>query len=72
MAASLRSVGFDLIEVMDATLKQKRAATRQFADKLEVSDVGLVYYSGHESPRGDSVWITCNGCTNHDLPSSGL
>ena len=47
MAASLRSVGFDVIEVKDATLKQMRAATRQFADKLEVSDVGLVYYSGH-------------------------
>jgi len=47
MATSLRSVGFDVIEVKDATLKQMRAATRQFADKLEVSDVGLVYYSGH-------------------------
>ena len=47
MAASLRSVGFDVIVVKDATLKQMRAATRQFADKLEVSDVGLVYYSGH-------------------------
>ncbi|MDC0113378.1 caspase family protein [Burkholderiaceae bacterium] len=47
MATSLRSVGFDVIEVKDATLKQMRAATRQFADKLEVSGVGLVYYSGH-------------------------
>jgi hypothetical protein len=47
MAASLRSVGFDVIEVRDATLKQMREATRRFADKLEVSDVGLVYYSGH-------------------------
>ncbi len=42
MAASLRSVGFDVIEVKDATLKQMREATRRFADKLEVSDVGLV------------------------------
>ncbi len=47
MAASLRSVGFDVIEVKDATLKQMREATRRFADRLEVSDVGLVYYSGH-------------------------
>ncbi len=47
MAASLRSVGFDVIEVKNATLKQMREATRRFADKLEVSDVGLVYYSGH-------------------------
>jgi hypothetical protein len=35
MAASLRSVGFDVIEVKDATLKQMREATRRFADKLE-------------------------------------
>ena len=47
MAASLRSVGFDVIEVKDANKRQMRAATRRFEDKLAASDVGLVYYSGH-------------------------
>ncbi len=47
MAASLRSVGFDVIEVRDANKRQMRAATRRFEDKLAASDVGLVYYSGH-------------------------
>lgn len=47
MARSLRSVGFDVIEVNNATLVQMREATRKFADKLSNSDVGLVYYSGH-------------------------
>ncbi len=47
MATSLRSVGFDVIEVKDANKRQMRAATRRFEDKLAASDVGLVYYSGH-------------------------
>ena len=47
MAASLRSVGFDVIEIRDANKRQMRAATRRFEDKLATSDVGLVYYSGH-------------------------
>ncbi len=47
MAASLRSVGFDVIEIRDANKRQMRAATRRFEDKLAASDVGLVYYSGH-------------------------
>ncbi len=47
IAASLRSVGFDVIEVKDANKRQMRAATRRFEDKLAASDVGLVYYSGH-------------------------
>jgi uncharacterized caspase-like protein len=47
MAASLRSVGFDVIEIRDANKRQMRAAPRRFEDKLAASDVGLVYYSGH-------------------------
>ena len=47
MAKSLRGVGFDVIEINNATLLQMREATRRFADKLASSDVGLVYYSGH-------------------------
>lgn len=47
MARLLKSVGFDVIEVNNATLLQMREATRNFGDKLSNSDVGLVYYSGH-------------------------
>lgn len=47
IASSLRSIGFDVIEVNNATLVQMREATRKFGDKLSNSDVGLVYYSGH-------------------------
>ena len=47
MARALRSVGFEVIEINNATLAQMRDATRRFADRLASSDVGLVYYSGH-------------------------
>ena len=61
MASSLRSVGFDVIEVNNATLVQMREATRRFADKLSNSDVGLVYYSGHGvEVRGKNYLIPVN------------
>ena len=61
MARSLRSVGFDVIEVNNATLVQMRVATRRFADKLSNSDVGLVYYSGHGvEVRGKNYLIPVN------------
>jgi len=47
MAQSLKAVGFDVVQINNATLAQMREATRLFADKLTLSDVGLVYYSGH-------------------------
>jgi hypothetical protein len=47
MAQSLKAVGFDVVQINNATLAQMREATRRFADKLALSDVGLVYYSGH-------------------------
>jgi uncharacterized caspase-like protein len=47
MAQSLKAVGFDVVQINNATLAQMREATRRFADKLASSDVGLVYYSGH-------------------------
>jgi hypothetical protein len=61
MARSLKSVGFDVIEVNNATLVQMREATRRFADKLSNSDVGLVYYSGHGvEVRGKNYLIPVN------------
>ncbi len=47
MSRSLRSSGFEVIDLRDATLKQMRAGVRQFGDRLINNDVGLVYFSGH-------------------------
>ena len=47
ISRSLRSSGFEVIDLRDASLQQMRAGVRQFGDRLINNDVGLVYYSGH-------------------------
>lgn len=44
---ALKSSGFQVIDLRDASLQQMRAGVRQFGDRLINNDVGLVYYSGH-------------------------
>ena len=61
MSASLRTSGFDVIDIRDATLPQMRTAVRQFGDKLLTHDVGLVYYSGHGvEVKGRNYFIPVN------------
>ena len=61
MSASLRTSGFDVIDIRDATLPQMRTAVRQFGDKLLTFDVGLVYYSGHGvEVKGRNYFIPVN------------
>ena len=47
MSKVLRESNFEVIDLRDSTLVQMRSALRLFGDKLNSSDVGLVYYSGH-------------------------
>ena len=50
IAATLRSVGFDVLEHLDADQKQMKRAVNAFGDKLEAAGrdaVGLFYYAGH-------------------------
>ena len=57
----LRSSGFEVIDLRDATLSQMRISIRQFGDKLLTSDVGLVYYSGHGvEVKGQNYLIPVN------------
>jgi hypothetical protein len=61
MSRSLRTSGFEVIDLRDATLQQMRSAVRQFGDKLLSSDVGLVYYSGHGvEVKGRNYFIPVN------------
>ena len=61
ISASLRTSGFDVIDIRDATLPQMRTAVRQFGDKLLTHDVGLVYYSGHGvEVKGRNYFIPVN------------
>jgi uncharacterized caspase-like protein len=61
MSRSLRSSGFEVIDLRDATLPQMRSAVRQFGNKLLTYDVGLVYYSGHGvEVKGRNYFIPVN------------
>ena len=62
----LKSTGFDVIDLRDASLSQMRSATRQFGEKLMSSDVGLVYYSGHGiEVNGRNYLIPVNADIKH-------
>jgi len=61
VSRSLRSTGFEVIDLRDATLSQMRSAVRQFGDRLVNNDVGLVYYSGHGvEVKGRNYFIPVN------------
>jgi len=47
MSSVLQKVGFEVINLRDASLSEMRKGVREFGDKLMNYDVGLVYYSGH-------------------------
>ena len=61
MSRSLRTSGFEVIDLRDATLSQMRNAVRQFGDKLLTHEVGLVYYSSHGvEVKGRNYFIPVN------------
>lgn len=58
---ALKSSGFQVIDLRDASLQQMRAGVRQFGDRLINNDVGLVYYSGHGvEVKGRNYFIPVN------------
>ena len=61
ISRALRSSGFEVIDLRDATLTQMRTGVRQFGDRLINNDVGLVYYSGHGvEVKGRNYFIAVN------------
>ena len=61
ISRSLRSSGFEVIDLRDASLQQMRTGVRQFGDRLINNDVGLVYYSGHGvEVKGRNYFIPVN------------
>lgn len=47
MASALRSLGFEVALVTDATQQQMENAVREFGTRLRQGGVGLFYYAGH-------------------------
>ena len=61
VSSALRSSGFQVIDLRDASLQQMRSGVRQFGDRLINNDVGLVYYSGHGvEVKGRNYFIPVN------------
>jgi uncharacterized caspase-like protein len=47
MARALRAIGFDVIEVKNATKQRMERSIGEFGARLAKGEVGLFYYSGH-------------------------
>ncbi len=47
VAAALKSVGFEVVQALDADKAKLDSALRAFADKLGRADVALFFYAGH-------------------------
>lgn len=47
MTAALKSIGFDVVEAIDADKSKLDSALRSFANKLSDADVALFFYAGH-------------------------
>lgn len=61
VSKALKTSGFEVIDLRDATLQQLRSNVRLFGDRLLHNDVGLVYYSGHGvEVKGRNYFIPVN------------
>jgi uncharacterized caspase-like protein len=47
MTSALKSIGFEVTEVLDANFQGMRNALRDFEDKIYDADVVMCYYAGH-------------------------
>ncbi len=61
MAAALRRLGFEVVEVLDGDWRHMMAAIREFGDRSAGAEAALFYYAGHGLQVGD---------TNYMLPIS--
>ena len=48
MSATLRDLGFDIVEQTNLDYEQMRAAQRDFARAVTDADTVVIYYSGHD------------------------
>ncbi len=63
MAATLKTLGFKVMERENASLEDMRKLVREFGDRLALGAVGLFYYAGHGVQSGDS-----SGEANYLIP----
>ncbi|WP_181832623.1 caspase family protein [Bosea caraganae] len=57
VSASLKRLGFEVVEGYDLKMDEMTAVVRDFAQKLDGSKAGLVYYAGHGIAVGDENYL---------------
>lgn len=57
MAASLKRLGFEVVEGYDLKMDEMTGLVRDFAQKLDGSKAGVVYYAGHGIAVGDENYL---------------
>lgn len=57
ISRKLRSLGFEVIEKHDLTLKEFKAAIREFGSKASLYDACLLYYAGHAIERNGKNYL---------------
>src|SRR5258708_2600129 len=57
MAATLKALGFEVIEAENAGRKRMQQTLRNFANKLTPNAIGLFYYSAHAIPSKDLNYL---------------
>jgi uncharacterized caspase-like protein len=57
VAASLKRLGFEVVEGYDLKMDEMTSLVREYAVKLDGSKAGLVYYAGHGIAVGDENYL---------------
>ncbi|PZU93928.1 MAG: hypothetical protein DI527_05280 [Chelatococcus sp.] len=57
VSASLKRLGFEVVEGYDLKMEEMTGIVRDFAQKLDGAKAGLVYYAGHGIAVGDDNYL---------------
>ena len=57
ISASLKRLGFEVVEGYDLKMDEMTGIVREFAQKLDGSKAGVVYYAGHGIAVGDENYL---------------
>lgn len=57
IGAALKRIGFDVTTLNNATIADMKRGLKQFGDKAKLSEVAVVFYSGHALQSDGVAWL---------------